>query len=85
MGKISKDEVFIVVRDLVAAKTSATPEEITMESGAADVGLDSLDNVELVMDLEKHFGIDIPDTEAEKFVNFGIICDYIVNALGETE
>ncbi|KAH7727434.1 acyl carrier protein [Aphelenchoides avenae] len=42
-----------------------------------DLGLDSLDHVEIVMSLEDEFGFEIPDTEAEKLKSPRDICKYI--------
>jgi len=42
-----------------------------------DLSADSLDIVELVMSLEEEFGIEIPDTEAEKIVTVGDVVKYI--------
>lgn len=42
-----------------------------------DLSADSLDIVELVMSLEEEFGIEIPDTEAEKIVSVGDVVKYI--------
>ncbi len=42
-----------------------------------DLGVDSLDVVELIMALEEKFGIEIPDEQAEKFVNVGDVVKYI--------
>ncbi|MBF0543422.1 MAG: acyl carrier protein [Candidatus Riflebacteria bacterium] len=52
----------IVVDKLQVDEKQVTPEASFIE----DLGADSLDTVELVMDLEEHFGIEIPDEEAEK-------------------
>jgi acyl carrier protein len=43
----------------------------------ADVGADSLDIVELVMELEEEFGVTIPDDEAEKIKTVGDAIDYL--------
>jgi len=43
-----------------------------------DLGADSLDQVELVMELEEEFGITIPDDAAEKIQTVGQAIDYIV-------
>ena len=45
-----------------------------------DLGADSLDTVELIMDLEKDFDITIPDEDAEKIVTVGDAVRYIENA-----
>lgn len=42
-----------------------------------DLGADSLDIVEIMMDAEKEFGISIPDADAEKIHTFGEAVDYI--------
>ena len=42
-----------------------------------ELGLDSLDLVELIMALEEEFDIEIPDADAEKVVTVGDVVDYI--------
>jgi len=42
-----------------------------------DLGADSLDTVELIMEFEKEFGISIPDDKAEKIVTVGDAIAYI--------
>ncbi|MDU9763036.1 acyl carrier protein [Helicobacter pylori] len=46
-----------------------------------DLGVDSLDIVELIMALEERFGIEIPDEQAEKIVNVGDVMRYIKKQL----
>ncbi|WP_414600161.1 acyl carrier protein [Helicobacter pylori] len=46
-----------------------------------DLGVDSLDIVELIMALEERFGIEISDEQAEKIVNVGDIMRYIEKQL----
>ncbi|GAA7303947.1 hypothetical protein HpNP104_12180 [Helicobacter pylori] len=46
-----------------------------------DLGVDSLDVVELIMALEEKFGIEIPDEQAEKIVNVGDVMRYIEKQL----
>ncbi|KAF9593312.1 hypothetical protein IFM89_021068 [Coptis chinensis] len=48
-----------------------------------DLGLDSLDTVEIVMALEEEFGFEIPDNEADKINSIGLAIDFI--ALGKIE
>ena len=43
-----------------------------------DLGADSLDLVEMIMEMEDKFGVKIPDEEAEKIVTVGNAVDYIV-------
>lgn len=44
-----------------------------------DLGLDSLDNVEIVMALEEEFKLEIPDKEADKIDSCQLAIDYIYN------
>lgn len=46
-----------------------------------DLGADSLDTVELIMEFEKEFGIEIPDEHAEKIQTVGEAVTYVANAL----
>jgi len=55
------------------SKDQITPET----SFINDLGADSLDTVELVMELEEEFDITIPDEEAEKIQSVGQAIDYI--------
>lgn len=54
-------------------------DQISRESSfTSDLGADSLDQVELVMELEEEFGVTIPDEAAEKITTVGQAIDYIV-------
>lgn len=46
---------------------------------ANDLGLDSLDTVEVVMAIEEEFSIEIPDKEADKILSIGQAVDYILS------
>ena len=59
--------IFDEVRDVVVEQLSVAPDAVKLESKIIeDLGADSLDVVELVMDLEEKFEVEIPDSEAEK-------------------
>jgi acyl carrier protein len=47
-----------------------------------DLGADSLDTVELVMELEQRFDMEIPDEEAEKIQTVGDVIKYIKEHVG---
>ena len=54
------------VTDIIVEKCGVNASEVTPEASfTQDLGLDSLDTVELIMEFEKEFGITIPDDKAE--------------------
>ena len=64
--------------DIVAEQLGVSKEQITRETSFVnDLGADSLDTVELVMELEEEFDINIPDDAAEKIQTVGQAIDYI--------
>jgi len=61
------NETFAKVRDITVEKLGVEAEQVQLESAFVDdLGADSLDIVELIMDFEEGFGIEIPDENAEK-------------------
>jgi acyl carrier protein len=66
------------VKKVIVDQLSVNPEEITDDASfIEDLGADSLDIVELVMEFEEQFGIDIPDEDAEKITTVGQAIKYI--------
>ncbi len=63
----------IIERELGVERDKLTNEASFIE----DLGADSLDIVELVMEFEKEFDIDIPDEDAEKLRTVGDALDYM--------
>ncbi len=71
------------VKDIIAEELGVEREKLTDESSFMDdLGADSLDQVELVMALEKEFEIDIPDEEAEKLRTVGDAMRYLNEKTG---
>lgn len=69
------------VIDIVAEQLGVDKEKITRDTSFVnDLGADSLDQVELVMELEEEFDIDIPDDAAEKIQTVGQAIDFIEQA-----
>ena len=68
------------VKKIVAEQLGVAEADIKNDSSFdADLGADSLDNVELVMALEEEFECEIPDEEAEKITNVQQAIDYVKN------
>lgn len=69
---------FDKVKEVIMDKLGVEESKITPEASFVDdLGADSLDTVELVMQLEEEFGIEIPDEEAEKLTTVAEAVDYI--------
>jgi len=65
-------EITKKVTDIIVDKLGVDEKDVTIESSFTnDLGADSLDTVELIMELEKEFDITIPDEEAEKIATVG--------------
>jgi len=66
------------VVDIIVDKLSVEESEVTKEASFTnDLGADSLDTVELIMEFEKEFDVQIPDEQAEKISTVGDAIDYI--------
>jgi acyl carrier protein len=66
------------VQTIIAEKLSVDVADVTPEkSFTNDLGADSLDTVELIMEFEKEFGVSIPDDHAEKISTVGDAIKYI--------
>jgi acyl carrier protein len=66
------------VIDIVSSQLGVSKDQITPETSFInDLGADSLDTVELVMELEEEFEINIPDDAAEKIQTVGQAVDFI--------
>ncbi len=66
------------VTKIIVQKLGVDESEVTLEANFIDdLGADSLDTVELVMELEKEFDVSIPDEDAEKIVTVGAAIDYL--------
>ena len=66
------------VYEIIEKKLSVNPEQITPEASfTEDLGADSLDTVELVMDLEEQFNLTLPEEDQEKLRTVQDAIDYL--------
>lgn len=66
------------IKAIIVDKLGVDENEVTPEASFTnDLGADSLDTVELIMEFEKEFNLSIPDDEAEKIGTVGDAIKYI--------
>jgi acyl carrier protein len=66
------------VKEIIVSKLGVDAAQITPEASFTnDLGADSLDTVELVMEFEKAFNVQIPDEDAEKISTVGDVITYM--------
>jgi acyl carrier protein len=69
---------FDKIKDVIIDKLGVEESKIVPEASFVDdLGADSLDTVELIMELEEEFSLEIPDEEAEKLTTVGTVVEYI--------
>ena len=73
------------VHNIVCEQLGTTRDKITAETSFInDLGADSLDTVELVMEFEDEFDTSIPDEQAEKIKTVGEAIEFIAQAIGKS-
>jgi len=71
------------VKSIIVEKLGVDESDVTSESSFTnDLGADSLDTVELIMEFEKEFDLTIPDEEAEEIATVGDAVDYLEEKTG---
>ncbi|HHS48530.1 MAG TPA: acyl carrier protein [Desulfurella acetivorans] len=72
------------VKEIIKEQLGVEKEEIKPEAKfIEDLGADSLDTVELVMAMEEKFGIEIPDSDAEKILTVQDAINYIESRINK--
>ncbi len=72
------DEIFDRVKKIIVDRLDVDEEEVSLNSAfKEDLGADSLDIVELIMELEDEFELEISDEDAEKISKVSEVVDYI--------
>ena len=76
----SRDEVFERVKSVLVEQLGVEESDVTESASFQDdLDADSLDLVELIMELEDQFGIKISDEDAQKLVTVGQAVDYVAD------
>ena len=70
------DKVFQAIAELIAERNDSDPAEITRNTRFQDVGIDSLDTVEMLMNLEDKIGVEIE--LSQKVETVGELVDFVV-------
>jgi acyl carrier protein len=66
------------VKSIIVEKLGVDESDVTTDASITnDLGADSLDTVELIMEFEKEFDLTIPDEEAEEIATVGDAIDYL--------
>ena len=75
---MERSEIEKIVKDIVVEKLKVEPSQIKENSSFVDdLGADSLDTVELIMDFDQKFNVEIPDEDAEKIKTVGDAIKYL--------
>jgi acyl carrier protein len=75
------DQIFDVLQRAIAQQTGVAAETITPASNLADLGVKSLDLVEIIMSIEDHFDISVPDNAVDAWDRYKTVADLV--QLGE--
>lgn len=74
----TKEEIFGIVQDITSDLLGQDKEDVKMESNfSTDLGADSLDKVELIMEVEKQLDIQIEDSAADEIQTVENLVDFI--------
>ena len=86
MKKYSREEIEIGVREIIAKCMQLETDKVKNDDlMKEDIGCDSIDCVEIVIELEKEFDINIPDNEVDAAAGWTVseLCDYVEERLKE--
>jgi acyl carrier protein len=75
-------EIETKVIQIAAAEGGVEPSQVTRDHAfVADLGFDSLDVMEMAMELEEVFEVNVPDDDLERLVTVGQVIDFVINAV----
>lgn len=68
---------FEKIRAIICEQYGIDEEEIALDTHLEDLNFDSLDMIEIAMDIEDEFRVEVPDEALEKFVTIGDIVEFL--------
>ncbi|MDQ3794644.1 MAG: acyl carrier protein [Actinomycetota bacterium] len=75
---MDREEILTKIQEITADRLGVDESDVTLDASfREDLEADSLDLVELIMELEEQFGMEIPDEEAEKITTVEEAVDYV--------
>jgi acyl carrier protein len=75
---LDREEILGKIQEITADRLGVDEGDVTLDASfREDLEADSLDLVELIMELEEQFGMEIPDEEAEKITTVEEAVDYV--------
>ncbi len=75
---LDREEILTKIQEITADRLGVDESDVTPDASfREDLEADSLDLVELIMELEEQFGMEIPDEEAEKITTVEQAVDYV--------
>ena len=76
---MDREDILSKIQEITADRLGVDETDVTPDASfREDLEADSLDLVELIMELEEQFGMEIPDEEAEKITTVEEAVDYVV-------
>jgi acyl carrier protein len=86
LKSVKMSDIAPKVKSIIVEKLGVDESEVTPDASFTnDLGADSLDTVELIMEFEKEFNVSIPDEQAENITNVGQAISYLEEQLKKKE
>ena len=79
---MNKQEIKIIVSEIIEKKLGISRTEIDSESTLKELGADSLDELEIIIEIERRLKIILPDDITPEMQNVGNLCKYIEKNIG---
>jgi acyl carrier protein len=85
-GRLTREQVLSEIKQIVGQQLAHAPEQIEETSALVeDLGADSLDVIEITMEVEEHFDITVPEEAGENARTVGEIVDGVMGLLGQEQ